>query len=320
MFRSLFLLVGLLLLTLPQSMAAEPNSGGNGWDNANPNAAFKRCATRTPSDREVKMLNEHLRSLFKPGNGNGNGGSGNGNGGGGNGGGGDSTPYTPVGKVIPVYFHVITSDSGSGDVTNKVNAQIDVLNKAFAAGNGEGGFDTLFVFNLVATTLTANDSWYTAGPNSSAEASMKSALRQGGASTLNIYANNMGGGLLGWATFPTSYTNDPLDDGIVILNQSMPGGSAAPYSEGDTATHEVGHWLGLYHTFQGGCSKSGDLVSDTAAERSPAYGCPAGRNTCRKGGDDPIENFMDYTYDSCMFEFTERQSERMDMISGSYRW
>lgn len=60
MFRSLFLLVWLLLLTVPQSMAEGPNPGGNGWDNANPNAAFKRCGTRTPSDREVKMLNEHL--------------------------------------------------------------------------------------------------------------------------------------------------------------------------------------------------------------------------------------------------------------------
>lgn len=312
MFRSLFLLVWLLLLTVPQSMAEGPNPGGNGWDNANPNAAFKRCGTRTPSDREVKMLNEHLKSLLRRGNGNGGGNGGSG--------GGGSLSYTPVGNIIPVYFHVITSTSGSGDVTNKVDEQIEVLNKAFAAGNGEGGFDTKFVFDLVKTTLTANDSWYIAGPNSSAEASMKSALRQGGASALNIYANNMGGGLLGWATFPTSYASDPLDDGVVILNESMPGGSAAPYHEGDTATHEVGHWLGLYHTFQGGCSKSGDLVSDTAAERSPAYGCPTGRNTCRKGGDDSIENFMNYTDDGCMFEFTERQSERMDMISGSYRW
>ncbi|WP_076410318.1 zinc metalloprotease [Shewanella sp. UCD-KL12] len=317
MFRLLLIMISLLVIAIPQSMANGPNPDDNGWDHANPNAAFKRCATRTPTEREVEMLDAHLKAMFKPGNGNGNGGGGNG--GGGNGGGG-STPYTPIGKTIPVYFHVITSSTGSGDVSDKIDEQMSVLNKAFAASNGEGGFDTKFNFVLVGSTKTPNDAWYTAGPNSSAEAEMKRALRQGGAETLNIYASNPGGGLLGWATFPTSYGNAPLDDGVVILNQSMPGGTASPYNEGDTATHEVGHWLGLYHTFQGGCSKSGDLVSDTAAERSPAYGCPTGRNTCRKGGDDPIENFMDYTDDSCMFEFTERQSERMDIISGSYRW
>ncbi len=226
----------------------------------------------------------------------------------------------PVGSVnINVYAHVIRKGTGisNGDIPDSwISSQIAVLNAAYA--------NTPFRFTLAATTRTTNSSWYTAGPDTSAEAAMKNALRQGSADDLNMYISSPGGGLLGWATFPSWYSGNPKDDGVVVLNQSLPGGSASPYNLGDTGTHEVGHWLGLYHTFQGGCSKNatngGDYVADTPAEKSAAFGCPANRDTCRNiAGLDPIYNFMDYTDDACMDHFTAGQTARMDSHWTTYR-
>jgi hypothetical protein len=223
-----------------------------------------------------------------------------------------------TGGVINVYFHVINKGTGvsNGDVTTQmINNQISVLNEAYATWG--------WSFNLVATTRTTNATWFNGCYSSTTEMQIKNALRQGSADDLNIYSCNPSSGILGYATFPSSYASNPKRDGVVILYASMPGGNASPYNLGDTATHEVGHWMGLYHTFQGGCARNssgGDGVADTAAEKSPAYGCPDGRDSCRNlAGLDPIDNFMDYTDDSCMFRFTPGQDTRMDSMWTTYR-
>ena len=225
--------------------------------------------------------------------------------------------------TVPVYFHVINRGTGiaNGNVPDQmIRKQIDVLNDSYDGSTG--GVATAFRFVLAGVTRTTNEEWYNMGFGSNEEREAKSALRQGGANALNFYTANLGDNLLGWATFPWSYHAKPELDGVVCLFSSLPGGSTVPYDEGDTGTHEVGHWLGLYHTFQNGCSTKNDYVSDTPAEAGPAFDCPVGRDTCTSSkypGLDPITNFMDYTDDSCMFEFTAEQAFRADGMFAQYR-
>lgn len=221
---------------------------------------------------------------------------------------------------IPVYLHVISSGPSpeEGNVSDEVIAdQLFVLNQSF---NGQsGGSRTAFSFSLAGVTRSVNPAWASMAPGTGAEQEAKAALRQGTAGSLNVYVTDPGDGLLGWATFPWEYARRPVDDGVVISFRTLPGGSFEQYNEGDTLTHETGHWLGLFHTFEGGC-RSGDGVTDTPAEGIPGYGCPIERDSCpRRNGVDPIYSFMDYSDDYCMFAFTAAQSSRMLGAFGLFR-
>lgn len=229
----------------------------------------------------------------------------------------DSNKYSLVAgltatKTIPVVFQVITNALGKGAVTStQITNQLNVLNAAYA-GSG-------FQFRLSQTKITANTTWYSGCARSSTERAMKKALAVDPTHNLNLYSCNLGNGLLGYARFPSDYPENSFMHGVVILNTSFPGGSSAPYNLGDTATHEIGHYLGLYHTFQGGCTGAGDSVADTPAEASAAYGCPTGRDTCTSAGLDPTTNFMDYTDDACMNNFSTDQRIRAQDIITQYR-
>ena len=144
---------------------------------------------------------------------------------------------------------------------------------------------------------------------------------------MNFYTANPGNGILGWATYPADFDGDPEKDGVVILHSTFPGGATAPYNRGHTATHEIGHWLGLYHTFQSGnplggsgCVPPGDEVDDTPPHSGPNMKCDAG-DSCEKVGDGqaPIHNYMNYTPDDCMTEFTMGQRLRMMEQVGTFR-
>jgi len=215
---------------------------------------------------------------------------------------------------IPVRWHVVrrgTSVSQGNIPDSWIQDQIDVLNAAY---QGTG-----FSFTLAGIDRTTNRRWYTGCYSSGPERQMKRSLAIDPAHNLNMYSCSPSGGILGYAYFPNSFPESDYRHGVVLLDQSLPGGNAAPYNEGDTATHEVGHYLGLYHTFQGGCTGNGDYVADTPAEASAAYGCPVGRDTCSSPGADPITNFMDYTDDDCMFQFTSDQTDRMHALTSTYR-
>ncbi|WP_158848775.1 zinc metalloprotease [Saccharothrix deserti] len=224
-----------------------------------------------------------------------------------------------AGGTIPVVFHVVTGTGGVGGMTDATIAQqMRVLNEGYAGAEAPGvAADTGFTFVLQETKRWSNNTWFTGVDKARVEKQMKSSTRVGGASTLNVWSVDIDG--LGFATFPSWYTRDPLLDGVVIDYSSVPGGSATNFNLGKTLTHEVGHWMGLWHTFQGGCTATNDEVADTPAQSSYSTGCPEGRDSCTLPGLDPVHNYMDYSYDSCYNQFTPGQNTRMQDAWIAYR-
>ncbi|KAL8721247.1 MAG: hypothetical protein Q9225_002024 [Loekoesia sp. 1 TL-2023] len=176
-------------------------------------------------------------------------------------------------------------------------------------------------FTLVSSDFTTNDNWATGNYDSQ----MKPALRKGTYKDLNVYfLSDLGGGLLGICNFPTNASPGSStynQDGCDVLADSLPNGSATNFNLGGTAAHEVGHWFGLFHVFQGqACSGSGDSVSDTPLQSTATSGCPSSKDSCPSAsGLDSIHNYMDYSDDVCYTQFTPGQMSRMVQMYNLYR-
>jgi hypothetical protein len=230
---------------------------------------------------------------------------------------------------VDTYVHVITPAEGGGATEEQVLAQMDVLNKAFR-GAGSKSARTPFRFVLKGIDYTANDEWYEwsidfeTGEEGPGAIAAQDALHVGGYDTLNIYVTGLvDTGLLGYATLPGYPDETPVQyDGLVLLDASLPGGGMEPYNLGDTATHEIGHWLGLLHTFDNGCASPGDYVSDTPyqLDGDNIYECNERDDTCRQPGRDPVHNFMSYGDDTCLDRFTAGQAWRMTRAWAAFRY
>jgi hypothetical protein len=228
--------------------------------------------------------------------------------------------------VLPVYVHVIKgTHRGERNPAGpqRVRALIATLNHGMAGDQSQYSTPLRYRFALKKIDYTKNERWYHAYFFGARDRQAKRKLHRGGPRTLNLYIN--GGGprgtpILGWARFPWQYAATPKLDSVTVNVAGMRGGSAHGYNLGDTVIHETGHWLGLLHTFQGGCEDQGDLVADTPAEAEPSFGCDNSRDTCTADpGLDPVHNFMDYSLDACMIKFTAGQVQRVDAAFAKWR-
>ena len=246
--------------------------------------------------------------------------------------------------VIPVVVHVIYEDSASNIPDSQIYSQIEVLNEDYRRQFGTSGYgigsDIGIQFCLASKDpngqptpgITRTQSIFT-NHSLNNDGILKSIINWNDTMYLNIWVvkriiDNAGKTVLGYASFPEN--PNPIADGVVIQGKNFgrAGTVEAPFDQGRTATHEIGHFLGLYHTFEtegscdGGsesnCASSGDFICDTPSEQDPLFGCPANAlNSCLDSPCDKVDlltNYMNFTDDACMDHFTSGQALRMQFI------
>jgi hypothetical protein len=249
-----------------------------------PAAAQRNCGTATPSEAELEQIRGMLDAR------------------------GEQSSAGCTGTIV-VAFHVLHNGPLGLLTQADVDAQIAELNANFAPRG--------YQFVLGQVDFTNNPAWFNLTTYAD-EIAIKSTLALYPAQTLNIYSC-IPYGYLGFSYYPSTFPENSFEHCVFIDYRTLPGGSFVPFDLGRTATHEVGHYLGLAHTFDGGCGVTGDLVADTPAELTPTSGCPIGKDTCASPGLDPIHNYMDYSDDACYTEFTPGQGVLMCQMVTAYR-
>lgn len=249
--------------------------------------------------------------------------------------------------TIPVVFHLVYANQAANISTEQILSQLDILNQDYrrmdsTAGSGPG-VDTRIQFCLATldpngdSTTGISRTQSTLGIHRTTEEDqLKSLVSWDDQRYLNIWVvesatlidpngQDPPSAILAYASFPT--LPNGLPQGVVIDHRYLgnQGTAVAPYNAGRTLTHEIGHFLGLYHPFESdgicsgasesNCISNGDRICDTPSQLDPTYGCPiVAGNSCIDrpcDGPDPAFNYMNYTDDACMNAFTAGQADRL---------
>lgn len=242
--------------------------------------------------------------------------------------------------TIPVVVHIVYNNQIENISDNQIFSQIDVLNEDFTRTNNDAN-NTPLSFLPIVSDMQINFCLAQQNPDGNPtngivrkQTNLQSFPLYGdeihydtsGGSTawdtkkyLNIWVCNIDTGILGWAQFPAG--GNPATDGVVIDYEKFgtTGTVSPPYDLGRTTTHEVGHWLNLWHTW-GDNTCGDDFVNDTPEQEEANYGCKIHPHPSCNNNGDMFMNFMDYTNDACMNSFTQGQKNRVWSAITNYRY